>query len=344
MGRVSGGLWILGALVGAIGAFLPGTSHQGIGWVLLLSGVVLAYGICSVTGWLPWHKSSLAVLGIGTVATIPVVGLAIYLTGGVVSYIEPLLVCSLLYVAFFFPPRWAWPLAVELVLIAGTPMLYDSPTDSAFLARYLAVSTGILAVTGVMLTLKRRLIDAEAHQREIAHRDSLTGVANRRAFDSALRRELARREAAQGRREGNAEPFALILIDLDDFKTINDQYGHPVGDAVLRRVAEGLRSVLRSTDVLARIGGDEFAIIALGSRGDNAERIGEALRSAVLEQDDGSSRAPVPTISIGTASYPEDGEDFETLLQAADKRLLAGKLRGDTVASRSRHRGTLRLL
>ena len=83
-----------------------------------LSGVGV-YGLASVTGLIPWERTSLNTLAIGMAATVPVVGLALYLSGGSISYVEPLLVCSLLYAAFFFPARWAWPLSIELVLIAG---------------------------------------------------------------------------------------------------------------------------------------------------------------------------------------------------------------------------------
>ena len=141
------------------------------------------------------------------VVTIPVVGLAIYLTGGSLSYIEPLLVCSLLYAAFFFPARWAWPLSIELVLVAGAPLLYDANAiENAYLPRYLALVVGFLAATWVMVGLKRRLVAAEVRQRDIANRDPLTGVGNRRDFDATLHRELAARtqparRPARGRRE-----------------------------------------------------------------------------------------------------------------------------------------------
>ena len=125
MGRISGGLWILGGLIGIVGTFLPGADHVGVGWVLLLAAVVLAYGIGSVSGLIPWESASLQALAIGMVLTVPVVGLAIYMTGGSISYVQPLLPCSLLYAALFFPPRWAWPLAIELILVAGAPLLYD---------------------------------------------------------------------------------------------------------------------------------------------------------------------------------------------------------------------------
>jgi len=344
MGRISGGLWILGALIGIVGAFLPGASHQDIAWVLLLSGLVLAYGIGSVTGLIPWEKASMTSLAIGMVVTIPIVALAIYLTGASLSYIEPLLVCSLLYAAFFFPPRWAWPLAIELVLAAGAPLLYDgNAIDNAFLPRYLALAVGFLAVTGVMVDLKRRLVDAESRQREIANRDPLTGVANRRAFDAALRRELeSRTEIKGGRRHDDAEPLALVLVDLDDFKAINDDHGHQAGDEVLCEAARRARSVLRSTDLLARVGGDEFAVLAPGAGADAARGLADAIRAAIALGEPGP-RVPATRASIGVALFPEDGEEFGALMRAADKRLFRSKA-GVHFSPRGRDGGTLRLL
>jgi diguanylate cyclase (GGDEF)-like protein len=345
MGQISGGLWIVGAMVGIAGAFLPGASHADLVWVLLLSGIALAYGIAGITLLIPWQRMSTTGLAIGAALTIPVVGLAIYLTGGSVSYIQPLLVCSLLYAGFFFPPAWAWPLTIELILVAGTPLLYEAneAIDTAFLSRYLAFATAFLTVTGVLLAVKRRLVDAEARQRQFANLDSLTGIANRRAFDSALRRELAARaEPNGGRRDEDREPFALLVIDLDDFKAINDDYGHQVGDAVLCDVAERARSVLRSTDTLARIGGDEFAVIAPGAHGDNILALGETLRDAIGAHRPGA-RLPTSRASLGAAVYPEDGETFETLMRVADRRLL-GLKNDNGHSARGRGSGVLRLL
>ncbi|HWB69031.1 MAG TPA: hypothetical protein VG518_03560, partial [Solirubrobacterales bacterium] len=164
MGRISGGLWVVGAVVGIAGTFLPGASHGSLVAVLGLSVLVLAYGIGSVTGLIPWERASMRSLAIGMAVTVPVVGVAIYLTGGSISYIEPLLPCSLLYAALFFPPRWAWPLAVELIAVAGAPLLYDErAVETAFVPRYVALVAGFLAVTLVMVNLKSRLVQAEAH-------------------------------------------------------------------------------------------------------------------------------------------------------------------------------------
>jgi diguanylate cyclase (GGDEF)-like protein len=333
MGRISGGLWIVAALVGIGCAFLPGASHQAIGWVLGLGAVVLLYGIGSVTGAIPWQRASMNALAIGMAVTIPVVGLALYLTGGSLSYIEPLLICSLLYAAFFFPARWAWPLSIELVLVAGTPLLYDSDAiENAYLPRYLALAAGFLAATWVMVGLKRRLVDAELRQRDFANRDPLTGVGNRRVFDAILHRELEARIAPRGgRRRADDSPLALLILDLDDFKGVNDQHGHQVGDAVLCAAAERAQSILRSTDTLARIGGDEFAIIAPGAQGDHVRHMAEAIRTAVGVREPNSA-APTPSASVGWAVFPEDGENFETLMRSADERMLSLKRGGEQLA------------
>lgn len=333
MGRISGWLWIVAALVGFSAAFLPGARHVGIGWVGGLSVVVLLYGVASVTGWIPWDRASMPALAIGMALTIPIAGLGLYLTGGSLSYIEPLLLCSLLYAAFFFPPRWAWPLVAELVLVAGTPLLYDPEAiGNAYLPRYFALVAAFLAATAVMTGLKRRLVDAEARQRDFANRDPLTGVGNRRNFDVTLKRELTVRvNPRRNRRDGDPTPLAVLLIDLDDFKGVNDRHGHQVGDAVLVEAANRAHAMLRSTDTLARIGGDEFAVIAPGAHGEGVRRMAESIRAAVSIRDP-DANGPSPTASIGWAVFPEDGEDFESLIRAADERMLRRKRNGSPFA------------
>jgi diguanylate cyclase (GGDEF)-like protein len=333
MGRISGVLWIVSAIAAAAVTFLPGAEHVGVGWVLALAGAVLLYGLASVTGVIPWERATMNELAVGMVFTIPIVGLAVYVSGGSLSYVEPLLVCSLLYAAFFFPARWAWPLAIELILVAGTPFIYDGQAiENAYLPRYLALVVGYLAATWVMVGLKKRLLAAEAHQRDIANRDPLTGVGNRRAFDAVLHHELA---ARSGRRAGDESPLTLLLIDLDDFKGVNDRHGHQAGDAVLREAAARARSMLRSTDTLARIGGDEFAVIAPGAQGEGARRMAESIRAAVSARG-GDSQSPQASASIGWAVYPEDGEDYESLMRAADERMMSLKASGRQLALEGR--------
>jgi diguanylate cyclase (GGDEF)-like protein len=332
MGRISGGLWIVAALVSAGATFLPGAEHEGLGWVLGLSFFVLLYGIASVTGLIPWERASINMLGIGMALSIPVVALGMFLTGGSLNYVEPFLICSLLYAAFFFPANWAWPLSIELVIAAGTPLLYDeNAIDNAYLPRYIALAIAFLAATWVMVELKQRLVTAEERQRDFANRDPLTGVGNRRIFEATLHRELdTRSRPSRGRREADDSPLALLILDLDDFKGVNDRFGHPIGDAVLMDAAARAQTMLRSTDTLARIGGDEFAVIAPGAHGEGARRMAEAIRAAVSAPKSNSA-APTPSASIGWAVFPEDGSDFESLMRSADERMLALKRNGNGV-------------
>lgn len=332
MGRISGVLWILASFITVASCYLPGAQHVPIGWVYALSGLFFLYGLASALGWLRWDRASMRTLGVGMVLTIPVIGLGIFLTGGAMSFVQPMLVTTLLYAAFFFPVRWAWPLSIELILIAGTPLVYDgNAIEEAFLPHYVALVAGFLSATWVLVGLRKRLLEAELHHRDIAHRDPLTGVANRRQFDAVLQREIAARSHPGGRRKNDESPLALLILDLDDFKTINDNHGHPVGDAILRQVAERAQSMLRSSDTFARIGGDEFAIVAPGVHGEAVNNLARSICDAVSIQYS-DARTPAPSASIGWAIFPEDGHDFESLLRSADERMLSRKRPGEPAA------------
>jgi diguanylate cyclase (GGDEF)-like protein len=326
MGRISGVLWILASFITVASCYLPGAQHVAIGWVFALSGLFFLYGLASALGWLRWDRASIKTLGIGMALTIPVIGLGIFFTGGAMSFVQPMLVTTLLYAAFFFPTRWAWPLSIELILVAGTPLVYDgNAIEEAFLPHYVALVAGFLSATWVLVGLRKRLLEAELHQRDIAHRDPLTGVANRRRFDVVLQEEIAVRTRPRGgRRKGDETPLALLILDLDDFKTINDNHGHPVGDAILCQVAERAQSMLRSGDTLARIGGDEFAIVAPGVHGDAVGNLAESVCHAVASSYSDAG-TPSPSASIGWAVFPDDGLDFEALINAADERMLSSK-------------------
>src|ERR1700759_4309528 len=124
MGRISGVLWMFSALVGIADIFVPGSDHAATPIVLAVGLLIFLYGLGSVTGWIPWEKATMDQLAIGMMLTIPVAGAAIYLTGGSLSYVEPLLVCALLYAAFFFPQPWAWPPAIAVVAGGGAAVIH----------------------------------------------------------------------------------------------------------------------------------------------------------------------------------------------------------------------------
>jgi diguanylate cyclase (GGDEF)-like protein len=149
--------------------------------------------------------------------------------------------------------------------------------------------------------------------------DSLTGLFNRRYFHQALEREVAR----VGRREGSV---ALILLDIDHFKKLNDSYGHPMGDVVLKKVGEILRGALRKGDVLARYGGEEFVILLpeatyRGTR-DFAERIRKSIASGALHP--AGVRRKV-TVSVGWSLFPDDTDSSQKFVELADRALYFAK-------------------
>jgi diguanylate cyclase (GGDEF)-like protein len=155
-------------------------------------------------------------------------------------------------------------------------------------------------------------------RRQASH-DSLTGLKNRRRFEEELRAELAR-----SRRYEVAG--ALLMLDLDHFKQVNDTLGHPAGDLVLAEVATLLRERARETDVLARLGGDEFAIVLPRCDLNEAEAVGEEIAAAIRKHS--YSRADVPAISasIGIAPFgPDAPTEYETVLANADAAMYAAK-------------------
>lgn len=180
------------------------------------------------------------------------------------------------------------------------------------------------------IVLNQRLRDEiEEHDRtkeairHMALHDVLTGLANRRYFEEMIERALS-----NAGREGDR--FGLVIIDLDGFKPVNDRYGHAVGDAVLKVVADRLHGMMRAGDFCARIGGDEFAVIVggVGSAGDLmlvADKIRAALAVPVVV--DGRAAIEVGA-SVGHALCPDDGETADSLVVVADGRMYQAKQLG----------------
>jgi diguanylate cyclase (GGDEF)-like protein len=164
-------------------------------------------------------------------------------------------------------------------------------------------------------------VRAEKHMAHMALHDSLTDLPNRALFRQRLDRALA-----TVRRSG---ALAVLFLDLDYFKTINDTLGHLVGDELLMQVAQRLKRCVRETDTLARLGGDEFAVVQTGVKHpEDAAQLAERIRDAMRRPFDLDGRRIPVDFSIGVAVAPEDGDDSDQLLKHADMALYAAKAAG----------------
>jgi diguanylate cyclase (GGDEF)-like protein len=182
-----------------------------------------------------------------------------------------------------------------------------------------ALSFALAVLVWLMMNGRARALRMAAAMtvelRNMAQHDSLTGMPNRALFSDRLNQELARAKRDNGR-------FAVIFLDLDQFKPVNDSFGHAVGDQLLVQVAQRLQKSIRAVDTVGRIGGDEFVVLVTGLSGEDVvlnmtEKINQSLRQVFMV--DGHELHI--SASLGVAVYPEDGSDEFTLTRCADEAM-----------------------
>jgi diguanylate cyclase (GGDEF)-like protein len=160
---------------------------------------------------------------------------------------------------------------------------------------------------------------AEERLQKLAHNDPLTGLPNRALFHDRLEQGLALVQRHQQR-------LAVLFLDLDHFKEINDTLGHDMGDVLLRETANRLLSCVRATDTVARMGGDEFTVIITEMNSpESAEQVAQSILNVLLQPFDLNQTRCNVGCSIGIARYPEHGRDSETLLKNADLAMYQAK-------------------
>jgi diguanylate cyclase (GGDEF)-like protein len=153
----------------------------------------------------------------------------------------------------------------------------------------------------------------------LAEHDSLTGLYNRRSFDRALKEKL---------KQNPHQPMALVYVDLDNFKLINDLKGHARGDKVLMEVAHCLVETTRETDLVARVGGDEFVILISDIRDENLSSWCDRLITQLSRLDPNALGIDVTSSSVGIAVFPRDGQDAQSLMASADQAMYEAKRAG----------------
>ena len=203
--------------------------------------------------------------------------------------------------------------------VLGVLAIYGSQTGAPFRADDLETIASLSRQAAV--GIDNVLLHQEAQRLSIT--DGLTSIWNHRYFQMRFRQEFA-----AAKRFG--QHLSLIWIDGDDFKTINDEYGHQRGDSILIEIASRISAEIREVDTFARYGGEEFILILPHIDREGAEIAAERVRSAVADTPFGTGDEPEirVTVSIGFATYPDDGGTPETLLNAADKAMYVAKARG----------------
>ena len=186
-----------------------------------------------------------------------------------------------------------------------------------FMAAFVVV---ILASLGFILMAKDR---ADADNRYFAAHDALTGLANRRALILAVQRDMAHAVRMH-------EPYAVLMVDIDHFKAVNDGHGHLAGDRALCHVAGLLGARLRAQDMVGRYGGEEFLALLPGTALHDAVVLAETLRSAVAQSQCMHEGSPIAvTVSIGVCgARPQHADGWEPMIRCADRALYAAKTAG----------------
>jgi diguanylate cyclase (GGDEF)-like protein/putative nucleotidyltransferase with HDIG domain len=254
-------------------------------------------------------------LGCGTV----LIEWAIYASGETTSAYSMFYFWIAIY-AFYFLSRTAALTQMAFIALAYTSVLAVSDEIGTVPVLHWAIVTSTLVVSGALIGVQRLHVDRLiARLSDAARTDSLTRLLNRRGFEELFETELER-----ARRSGR--PLSVIVGDLDGFKAVNDRFGHASGDRALERLSQILSTVKRRIDTAARIGGEEFAVIAPDSDHHAAYILAERMRREVRET---FRSEPFPlTISLGIATFPRHGATAEALIGGADEALYAAKKLG----------------
>ncbi|WP_028061928.1 GGDEF domain-containing protein [Solirubrobacter soli] len=305
-GLIVGWMFIAGAVVTTLLPLLPGADGKVLTPTLPIGIAAFVWGLVAAFRF-DWARAPGWVIHVSTVLGALSIAVATHDTGGADSPARLLVMLVLVYASYYFPSREAWPYLVLVLALQELPMAYDKDALTAgILGELLTVGPCYWLLGWLLISGKRGMIEAQACAQELARTDPLTGLANRRALLEAM----AWRERGQC--------VGLLMLDVDNFKQVNTEQGHPGGDRALVFVAECLRDSCRAGDLPARLGGDEFAILVPSASADGMAALAARLLDTV--RAGGTVR-----ISVGWAIT--SGSD-EVLLHDADNALAAAKRGG----------------
>ncbi len=320
MARALAALYAAGASLALLTIALPHSRRASDLGLLVIVGN--AYVIAAVLCWrartLPARVLPLALLWGSTL----IAGVA-YFSGQSPSPLVFFYLWVFLYASYFFTSTEAAVQILYVGLAYGALLALRSPTGG--IAEWWLVGMGSLLVAAILIrSMRERVESLIARLYDAARVDPLTKLSNRRGFREQLDLEIERA------RRGETH-MSVIVGDVDHFKQVNDRSGSNVGDSILRRLATVLQAGGRQTDTLARVGGDEFALLLPGAGGHDALLVAEHLRDELgnaFQSDLVGLTVVRLSMSLGVASFPEHGETAGSLLHAADDALYAAKQSG----------------
>jgi diguanylate cyclase (GGDEF)-like protein len=257
-------------------------------------------------------------LAVQTWATVAFVTFVAWQTGGADSPLVSLYLLPIVLAALVLP-TWHLALVVGAIVLAYVAVAaFASGIDvltPAFGARFFGAVGPFVLVAWLTSQLSGAVLSARRRATELTECDPLTGLANRAVFDEAMKREHAALERQR-------LPYSILVLDIHGLKRINDTLGSDAGDAALLLVGNVLRRVLRDTDVAARWGGDEFAVLLPAADIGAAQAVGQRIRNAVAGATlDVRSKVIRCTVSFGAAAAPRDGATERDLVRVAEQRL-----------------------
>jgi diguanylate cyclase (GGDEF)-like protein len=242
-------------------------------------------------------------------------------TGGAYSADIALFANVMFYCAYFMPPLRAAVNVAFGTILMWAPLAYDfdALAGSGFVARALVMTAVLWAMVLLIARNRHRAQTAELRARHLALTDPLTGVANLHTFNSELQSAVAEAAAAGGR-------LGVAFVDVNGLKAANTVHGHAGGDSLIRRTADALLRCSGERDQVARVGGDEFAVLLADADESRVREFEAAFALALLEQGPQEPTGSLAlSASIGTARFPEDGRTLDQLMHVADQRMYDSK-------------------
>ncbi|MBJ7355617.1 MAG: GGDEF domain-containing protein [Thermoleophilaceae bacterium] len=315
--RTSAIAWAFGSVILGISLLLPSAPESVMPWWLVFfGGLALSAGILQVNA-----KPRSRLHGVFDCTALAGIAGLIALTGGVQSTAAPLLLLLAASQAWFWSTDRVVLRIIGPIVVALSPLLYDSIGSgveaSVTLVTLFAECAMIIAIVGSMYYDRVLLSKLQERAEQLAMTDPLTGISNRRAFSAFVQEQID---------DPDHEEFAIVMLDLDNFKQVNTTRGHRAGDSVLIAIAEALDAVAREDDCIARVGGDEFAAVLPGVGVDGARALAERFVQTVANTPE-AHEANVGA-SAGFALHPLHGETLDQLTFTADSALMAVKASG----------------